>query len=236
MRGESVGGLVGRNTGGRGALAEVEVPGQVAEDPLVLAHVGPRVGAAVGLGVQPGPAQEVVLDELEVGVAAVHLVIDEAAPRVGRDDQGRDAQAVAVLVDPRRHHVVVEAAPVVPGHEDRGGLPVRALHGGVDDRGHVGLALVDAGRGVLAVVLRGDDPAHRGQVPGLGRAEVVGQLLDVALLMVVLHVAEQRQRVPDAGRRGRAAGRACRSRRSRRRSPAGSRPARSSASSRGGCT
>src|SRR5699024_4114002 len=49
---------------------EVEVAFEVAEDRLVLAYVGPRVGSAVGARVDPLAVQEVVLDELEVGVEA----------------------------------------------------------------------------------------------------------------------------------------------------------------------
>src|SRR5262249_35569904 len=66
-------------------LAEVEVGRQVAEQRQILAHAGPGVGAAVGGGVEPGAAEEVVLDELQVGVAAERLVVDVALPGVGGD-------------------------------------------------------------------------------------------------------------------------------------------------------
>ena len=65
--------------------------------------------------VEPPAAEEVVLDELRVGVEAQRLVIDVAALRVRADHDPRYAQAVTVHVDPRRHDVVVETAPVVPG-------------------------------------------------------------------------------------------------------------------------
>ena len=46
--------------------------------------VGPRVGAAVGRRVEPRAVEEVVLDELEVGVEAQRLVVDVArASRTG---------------------------------------------------------------------------------------------------------------------------------------------------------
>src|ERR1039457_3580705 len=48
------------------SLAEVEIVDHVAQDLLVLADVGSRIGSFVGLGIEPGPTQEVVLDELEV--------------------------------------------------------------------------------------------------------------------------------------------------------------------------
>ena len=35
-------------------------------------------------------------------------MIDVAAARIGADDKPRDAQAVAVLVDDRRHHMIVK--------------------------------------------------------------------------------------------------------------------------------
>src|SRR6202007_53807 len=97
-------------------------------------------------------------------------------------------QAVAVLVHRGRHHVVVEAAPVVPGQEDRGRVPVRAFHGRVDERGHVGLALVDAGGRVLAVWLGRDDPGNRGQRARPCRGEVGAERLDVAQLVVLVDV------------------------------------------------
>src|SRR4029078_12856627 len=87
------------------------------------------------------------------GVKAEHLVVDVAAARVRRDHEPGHAQAVAVDGHLRRHHVVVEAAPVVPGEEDCGRAPVRAAHDRVDDTGDVGLA--------------GRDEARRG-VPGAG--------------------------------------------------------------------
>jgi hypothetical protein len=75
---------VGREDDRRsGFLGEVEVRGQVAEDGGVLADVGPRVGAAVGLGVQPRAVQEVVLDELVEGVEGQRLVVDVALFGVG---------------------------------------------------------------------------------------------------------------------------------------------------------
>ena len=180
-------------------LAEVEVLGQVAEDRLVLTHIRPGVGAAVGQRIEAAAAEEIVLDELQVGVAAEGLVVDEPFFRVRGDHDGRHPQAVAVLVHRRGHHMVIETAPVIPGQEDRGRTPVGALHGRVDDRGDVGLAAVDAGRRVVAVRAGRGDPADRGQRAGLGRGEVAAQVLDVVQLMVGLHVAEQGQRVPDPG-------------------------------------
>ena len=59
-------------------LVEVEVGDEVAEDGRVLADVGARVGAAVGRRVEALAAEEVVLDELDVGVEAQRLVVDVA--------------------------------------------------------------------------------------------------------------------------------------------------------------
>src|SRR5579862_1953872 len=78
---------------------EVEVAHEVTEDGLALADVGPRVGPAVGLRVEALTAEEIVLDELEVGVEAERLVVDVAAAGVGADHEGRNAQAVALAVD-----------------------------------------------------------------------------------------------------------------------------------------
>src|SRR5437667_5452341 len=96
------------------ALAEIEFGDEVPELGSALPDVGARVGPAVGARVEPGPAQENVLDELEVRVEREHLVVDVAAPSVRRDEEAGNPDAVALAVDARRGHVVVEAAPVIP--------------------------------------------------------------------------------------------------------------------------
>jgi hypothetical protein len=53
-------GLWGEQQGSTGLLIEVEVLGQVAQDLLVLAHVGPRIRPPVRLRVEPLPAQEAI--------------------------------------------------------------------------------------------------------------------------------------------------------------------------------
>ena len=95
--------------------------------------------------------------------------------------------------------MVVEAAPVVPGQEDRGRPPVLAVHDRVDQPGDVGLAGADPGRRVLAVTGGRDHPAHRRQVPGAGTVHEVGGGGDVPQLVVLLHGDEVRQRVPQPG-------------------------------------
>src|SRR5436309_15694127 len=106
-------------------LREVEVARERAEDRFVLADVGARIRAAVGARVDALATEEVVLDELDVGVEAERLMVDEALASVGADHEAGDAKPVAVAVDARRRHVVVEAAPVVPREEDRRRLPLR---------------------------------------------------------------------------------------------------------------
>src|SRR5438270_530135 len=61
---------------GRRGLAEVEVLAQVAQDRLALTHVGPGIGASVGLGIDALTVEEVVLDELVERVEAQGLVVD----------------------------------------------------------------------------------------------------------------------------------------------------------------
>ena len=156
-------GMRGQRQWRPGLLAEVEVCRQIAKDAGVLADVRSRVGAAVGAGVQAGAVQEVVLDELVERVEGQRLVIDVAVPGIRADNQHRDAQAVSVGVGRRRDDVVIEAAPVVPGEEDRGRAPVRALRDRVDQVRDVGLAGGEIGRRVVAVRLRGGDPGDRGQ-------------------------------------------------------------------------
>src|ERR1700676_14679 len=101
-------------------LREVEVRGQVAQDADVLAHRGPRVGTAVGERIDALSIEEHVLDELVVGVEAEGLVVYIALAGVGADPHAGHAQPVSVLVDDGGDHVIVEAAPVVPGEEDGG--------------------------------------------------------------------------------------------------------------------
>jgi hypothetical protein len=52
----------------------------------------------------------------------------------------RQGDTETLAVDARRLDVVVEASPVVPGEEDRGRLPVEALHDRVDQAGNEGLS------------------------------------------------------------------------------------------------
>src|SRR5262245_6580232 len=98
----------------RRTLRKVEVPGQIAEDPDVFSYRWSRVGTTIGSWVQALTAEEVVLDELVVGVEAQRLVIDSPVLGVWTDHERRHAQAVAVLIDNRWRHVVVKATPVVP--------------------------------------------------------------------------------------------------------------------------
>src|SRR5580693_1825589 len=67
-------------------LVEVEVFKQVAEYGCIFPHVGPRIGPGICRRVEPGAAEEVVLDELEVGVAAEDLMVDVALLRIRGDD------------------------------------------------------------------------------------------------------------------------------------------------------
>ena len=117
---------------------------QVAQTRGPLAYVGPGVRPPVGTRVDSTTAQEVVLDEPGQGVVTEPLPIDEPTPCIRADDDAGDPEAVAHTVHGGRRHVVVEAAPVVPGQEDRGRAPVPRVHDRVDQPGHVGLSGVDA--------------------------------------------------------------------------------------------
>ena len=148
---------------------EVELAEQVTENRRVLAYVGARVRPAVVGRVEALAAQEPVLDERGVRVEAERLVVDVPGPRPRADQQPRHPQAVALLVHGGRCDVVVEAAPVVPGEEDRRRGPVGALHHVVDQPGDVRLPVADLRRRVLAHCYRRDHPAHVREVPGRGR-------------------------------------------------------------------
>jgi hypothetical protein len=121
-------------------LVEVEVLGEIAELRCILAHIGPRVRSAIGLRIKSLPIQKIVLDKFHERVEAERLMIDEAALRVGRNHQARNAQAVPVFIDADGNDMVVEPAPVVPGQKDGTVLPIGPLHDGVDQMGDIGLS------------------------------------------------------------------------------------------------
>src|SRR5689334_6514662 len=77
-------------------LLEVEVLDEVAEDLRALANIRSRIGTPVRLRIEPRPAEEVVLDELRVGVEAQDLMVDEPAPRIRADHEARNAKPIAV--------------------------------------------------------------------------------------------------------------------------------------------
>src|SRR6266540_3639001 len=190
-----------QDEGRPGRLREIELVEQVPEDRLVLPDAGAGIPPPVLLRVESLAVQEPVLDELEIGVERQGVVVDVALPRVGTDQQGRHPHRVAEPVAGRGgDDVVVEAAPVVPGHEDRRGVPHRAAPDRVDERRDPGLAVADLRRGVLAVLRVRDDPHHRRQGAVLQGPEELGDGLDVAHLTVVVHVDEIRQRVPQVRR------------------------------------
>ena len=76
-------GCTGSSFGGRGLLREVEVLAEVAEDLHLLADRRAGIGATVGRRVESLPAEEHVLDELEVRVEAERLVVDDALAAYG---------------------------------------------------------------------------------------------------------------------------------------------------------
>jgi hypothetical protein len=80
-------------------LGEVKVVCQVSQGGHVLSHRWARIGPAVGGRIDASPGEEAIFDELEVGVATQHLVIDVPAFGVGADHDARHPQAKADLVD-----------------------------------------------------------------------------------------------------------------------------------------
>ena len=87
-------------------------------------------------------------------------MVDVALPGIGADHEPRHAEPVPLAVDDRRLDVVEEAAPVVPGQEDRRAVPVGASHHGVHELGHPRLPFGDWGAGMVAVGPVGRDPRH----------------------------------------------------------------------------
>src|SRR2546421_8560636 len=120
-------------------LVEVEVVDQVAQLGSVFADGRARVGAAIVAGIDPLSFKKVVLNELDVGVKAQSLVVDVTLLGVRADHECRHSQSVTIRIHAWRRYMVVEPAPVVPGEEDRGGLPVWAPHDRVDEGSDVAL-------------------------------------------------------------------------------------------------
>src|SRR5215831_18826492 len=94
-------------------LVEVEVGLDIAELAGVFTHVRSGIRSSVGLRVKTLSVQEVVFDELRVGVEAQRLMVDVPGLGVRADDHRGDAQSVSEGVDGRGNDVIVEAAPVV---------------------------------------------------------------------------------------------------------------------------
>src|SRR5947209_6509753 len=94
-------------------LSEIKVLHQVAKLRGVFPYTRPGIGPPICLRVNPLATEEKVFDELQVGVEAQGLVVDQALLGIGANNQSRYAKTIAVLVDDRRRDVVVEAAPIV---------------------------------------------------------------------------------------------------------------------------
>src|SRR5205823_3955921 len=76
-------------------------------------------------------------------------------------------------------------------------VPIRSLHDGVDETGHVGLTGADQGRWMLAILAIRHDPGYRWQCAVFSGSVETGELLDIAQLTVLLHRIEVGQRIPD---------------------------------------
>jgi hypothetical protein len=66
--------------------AEIEIKQQVAKLGHIFPHGGAGVGSAIRGGVETLAAQEYILDELEIGVKAEGLMINETCPGISADD------------------------------------------------------------------------------------------------------------------------------------------------------
>src|SRR5581483_10071468 len=177
---------VGRENQGRTRrLSEIEVLQQVAELRESLADIRARVWAAIGPGVKALATEEIVFDELDVGIKAQYLVINVSLLGIGADHETGYPQAVAIFVDTWRRDVIIEAAPVVPGKKDGRAAPVGALHDGVDKPGDVGLTFADQGRGMLAGAAIRHDPGNGRERTGPGILVKVVEGLDIVELLVL---------------------------------------------------
>ena len=98
-----------------------------------------------GVGVTERRQIEGGLDELQDAAEIVSGVRYVRELRIGRYDNQRHAEAVDVsrspahaVIDDFGRDVIVPAAPIVPGDDDRGVGPIGAVADRVDDRRHPG--------------------------------------------------------------------------------------------------
>src|SRR6187200_3644011 len=99
-------------------LREIELPAQIAELLHVLPNRRTGIGPSHVLTIQSLAVQEPILDELEIRIEGQRLRVDVQRALDPRTDYERgDPKAVPSLIDDRGNDVVVEPAPVVPGHE-----------------------------------------------------------------------------------------------------------------------
>ena len=141
----------------------------------------------------------VVLDEPDHAGELARLVADRAVDRVRAQHQQRHAEPEPHPVHVGRRDVIVEAAVVVPGHEDRRVLPHRRAHDRVDDlRGPV-LAVTEGELRVLGQLESRRDPRDGRE---LVRRDVVEHVIgrpDVfrPALRVIPVAIDRRVRGPD---------------------------------------
>ncbi len=62
-------------------LREVEVAREITEYRHVLAHRRPGIGAAIGARIESLAVEEIIFDELRVGIEAQDLMVDVAPAR-----------------------------------------------------------------------------------------------------------------------------------------------------------
>lgn len=93
---------------------------------------------------------------------------DISGSSVRRNDQQRDAWPQTKGVDMRRWDVIVEAAKIIPGEENRRARPIRSLHDGIDLLHGLVFSLASAGRRMFANIERLHQPAYRRQLSRSG--------------------------------------------------------------------
>ena len=136
--------------------------------------------AGRGISAPKGGKIEVLLGkaqdrgELERGVVDVMILCVVLRIGIGADDQEGDAKAIAQAVNDGRRHLIVEAAPIVPGQEDDGIAPRRASLNRIDHIDRPVFPGTRTGRRMLAIRFRSRDPGEGRQCIALGiRGEVL---------------------------------------------------------------
>src|SRR2546421_98030 len=96
--------------------------------------------------------------------------------------------------------MVIEASPVIPGHEERGIIPVVALHKRVSNTGDVVLSAQSCYWRVIGLGSRGSDPGHSGHFSCLHIFDELAAIGNNILCIICVEWLDEVGGIPDRSR------------------------------------